>query len=306
MASTTTGSPALLTEVYLPGVTEVFYANSAMFDVFPKIMNPVNSSITWAMVNEGTNYAATTSEGGSAPSANVRSDIKLAVSKQAFQVVSEVTHELQYQSDPSKISDVWADTLSKDARLLADIINTTLLSTFESAIAATGSYGGQTRTSYSDGLVSYASSTTKALSVDDIETMVRTLIDANRGVRRSDLMIFASPTLVSQYAKASNNSFDAVRQQIRMQGDKVDGGYGVGSGVTHDGIPFVAMAEMTATSVICGPQLNPEFRGEIHVSRDISISPLGKVARADRALIDADMQFICKAPGKWGVLTNRS
>jgi len=307
MAGTTTSNiPALIVEDYEPGIRETFYEYTAIMKAFPPSQATSGNKETWKFRPVGTDNSQATTEGAPAPSPNVTGAQNLEISKQAFDVVAMLTHEgIDYTNVGG---DPWANELSSATKRLMSKVNTTLMSSFEAAIAAGSTYGGKTRTDYSQALVSYAETSSDSLTLQYIETMVRTLTDADRGNDMSDLALYMSPTLMWKYGKLANQSTGIARSTNREVGGKSDGGvvYTVtGDTPSFEGIPIIPMIGMTATTVVCGPGLSAD---EVKVAETAGprLWDIGKVARDHRALIDCDYVLRVKQPALWGTLTNKS
>ena len=303
MAGTTTsGIPALIPEIYTPIMRATYYANNFPYEHWGVSTPPKGSYVYWKLQTDGTQSAEATTESASAPTANVASVIQMKIAKQSFQVVAQITHEGVDFADTS-MGDPWALAIKHATDDLKDTASTTMITAFEAAIAATGTYGGQTRTSYSSALVSGADSTSEALSISDMSTALRTCTDADRAVPMSELAWYMSPTLGMTYAKISNQNVDTIRSISRMQGDPVDGGYGFGfSGMNFNGVPIYLVPDMTSTSAFLGP------RRDVKIWETVAprIKPLGDTDRSYKALIDTTVNLTVTQPALWYVLTNKS
>lgn len=303
MAGTTTSViPALIPDVYAEMIRATYFTNNDPYNLWTVRTPPVGDSIDWRLQTDGTNNAAATTEGASAPTADVDSVIKATLAKQAFQVVTQITHEGIDYSDRS-MGDPWALAIQHGTNNLKDIASTTMITALETQVGASGSIFGQTRSSYSSALVSGSDSTSEALSLGDMSTAVRTVTDADRAVNMADLEWYMSPTLGQKYAQISNQNIDIIRQVTRVQGAPVDGGYGYGfTGMQFEGIPIKIVRDMTATTALLGP------KNDVIVWESVAprIKPLGDTDRSYKAIIDTVVNLTVTQPALWYELTNKS
>jgi hypothetical protein len=303
----TTDVPALIPEVVEPGIREVFYEYTSIMQAFPPRPGGQNGKVEWDLGDEGTDNAQTTSEGAALPDANIDKTLTLTQNIQVYDVVAKVTQETLDNSGEHGI-DPWTWSTDRAARRLSSKANTTLISEFESAVSSTGTYGGKTRTSHSTALVSYEESTTDSLSYDYMATMMRTLMDANRGVEWGELRIYMSPTLLFRYGKVANQSGTVARATNRQVGATSDAGlvFGANGGTPEfEGVPIVPVVGMTSSTVVMGPG---GMVDECKIAEQYGprIMPLGKVARDNRAVIDCAYKLRIRQPALWGKLTNKS
>jgi len=302
--STTTNLTAFVpTEKYQPGILKTFYENPFL-SLFPKMPISEGTRAVWRALTDGTSYAAATTEGAAAPSADVGAAIQMYVAMTRYHVAASQTHEVRNQLDKS-VGDPMAMAVMEASKRLRDLVSTTELAVFEAACDNAGSYGSQTRSSYANLLQSTEETTSASLSIAYMDTAVRTLTSPDRGLTYSDLAVYTAPTLAHKYAKIANQPLDATRTITRAQGAPVDGGYGV-SNISHEGIPFIVVPEMTSTTLIVGPKPgHPEgaFMAEGWAPRAY---PLGKSGGTDEILIDTMCKLIVKKPYNFYKMTNKS
>lgn len=313
MAGTTVAAvPALVPELYEPGIRDSFYSSTAVFDQWKPQKAVEGGNERWPMGTDGTDYARATTEGGTPPNSNVDSAIKLYVALQAFEVVAELTHESQADARRDGI-DPWLWSINRQMKYLIAKVNTTLLATWEASIAPSGTYAGQTRTSYSSALVSGAEATTASLTYDYLATALRTCLDSKNNELK-DLALYCSPTGLFRYAKVANLSTPVARVISRDASQPSDAGMVFtinGQPPSFESIPIKVVNGMTTTTFIMGPGLVP---GEVKVAEGMNpdgsygpkIYPLAKDGRTDKALIDCRYQIRTKQPALWYILTNKS
>ena len=300
--TTLSGIAALNPEIYTPIMRATYYSNNFPYEHWGVSTPPKGDYVYWRLATDGTQSGEATTEGASAPTANVASVIQMKIAKQSFQVQAQITHEAVDFADTS-MGDPWALAIKHATDDLKDTASTTMLTALEAAISATGSYGGQTRTSYTSALVSGADSTSEALSISDMSTALRTVTDADRAVPMDQLAWYMSPTLGMTYAKISNQNVDTIRSITRAQGAPVDGGYGYGfSGMNFNGVPIFLVPDMTSTTALLGP------RNDVKVWEAVPprIKPLGDTDRSYKALIDTTVNITVTQPALWYKLTNKT
>lgn len=313
MAGTTVSAvPALIPTLYEPGIRDSFFSSTEIFKQWAPTKAVDGGYDRWPMGTDGTDYARATTEGGTLPNSNVDSAIKLEIALTAFEVVAEMTHEAQADARRDGI-DPWLWSISRATKYLIAKVNSTLLTTFEAAIAAASTYGGQTRTSYTSALVSGAEATSASLTYDYLATALRTCLDSTNNEYR-DLALYLSPTGLFRYAKVANLSTPVARTVTRSADQRTDAGlvYTInGEPPSFEGIPIRVINGMTSTTYIIGPGLKP---GEVKVAEGMNpdgsygpkLYPLAKDGRTDKALIDCRYQVRVTQPALWYKLTNKS
>jgi len=309
MTTGTTQTPLteLVPDLQEPGVRSVFKAKNAIMNTFSPQPGASNGTVKWILGDIGTDNAETTSEGATLPDPNVSETMELSIATQTYDVVAKVTQEAIDRATDQGIN-AWTYALNEAAIRLGNKANVTMMTEFESAVDSTGAYGGLTRTSYPEALVSYKESTTDSLSDAYLEAMMLALMDGDRQVDWSDLRLYMSPTMLFKYGNLANQSTTFARSTNRQVGGKSDAGLvfsTTGDIPSYNGVPIVVMNGMTATTIIMGPG-GMAGEGKTVEEYGPRIKPLGKVDRTERAVIDCSYKFRIKQPALWGKLTNKS
>jgi hypothetical protein len=283
-------------------MVEAFYSNGFMFNApgIQQIRNPPKSdSYTWRASRTGSRFAQASTEGASAPTYNIASVIKLEVAYTRYDVSGSVTTEAIAEARSADPVAIVLDQMRKD---LLDKISVTELAVVEAAMDNSSTYAGQTRSSYTDVISSGEDSTSEALSISDIETGVRTLLDADLGARYEDMIMYASPTLCQKYAAIANKPFDANRVITRAQGAGADGGYGKITMLEHNGIPIVMAPDLTSTTWLITVTNNVKMVELM----PLKLSALAKVNGADNYLLEWMGKAIVERPSLAYKLTSKT
>lgn len=292
-----------LNAVYAPSAQVTLYENNRLFQLFPPKSDGAGSdgNIRWKVRTTGTLAAQATTEGASAPASNVKQEIGLYIPFVRYDAVAELSTEAQV-FNPGDFGDPLVDAINLAARDLRDVACDALVLALVNSIGTSSTYGGQTRSSYSDALVSGADTSTAAISEALLDAAVLNLIDAAKGLSYDDLLILASPTLCGTMNKRFGTPVGAHNVTVRMQGDAPDGGFGRIDEGSYNRIPIRSVPRMDANTVL----LVPRSLISIHDCGSIKISNLGKVGGTDRAYLEYFAAIKCEIPAWCYKLTNKS
>jgi hypothetical protein len=298
MATTTsTDLIAYVTEALVPEEVSTFFSNNTLTSLFPPEPAPPGDSIDWA-VNYGpsTNYATTYGEDDAAPQPNVEVVLNPEVAKQPFAVTAKISNvALDYLRDNRAGLDMLTWDIKQKTRQLLDLVNTTLLSTFETtAIDATATYGGVVRATYTAwGSYESAVNTTHALS--QLEDMYEALLDNDRAVNVGDLICLMPFNQITNYSRVSGNL--TTHPTVVLPGQPVDAG--LASRLMFNGVPIIGVPDMTDTVVMMGE------KSQVHIyeTRPVTVTPQGVRGDYQEFLITCNYQIAVMNPAKWGKVT---
>lgn len=264
----------LMPEEFLPQVVEAFYKSTELFQVFgmPESYAGNGDSIRAAMnVGESSSNAAAVSEDGVLPDINESSHIELVVANSTVAVTGKISDEAIAEGRgtyASEISDRTAD--------LINYVQSSLISTIESSVNSTGNYGGQTRTSYTAGLVSGYDSTntglTEAYMQGALEWLETPSIGSRRRTLRSNMVCLANVDMYYKMAAllgpAAGNPF------VQGPGAPFDAGidYFGGERFRWNGIEIIQVPSMTTGTVLLGDKSTIKIKETMPVE----IVPLAK------------------------------
>lgn len=240
-----------LPQEFLSELIQSFYTNTLAFKLFgsPESWGSKGNNVNWTVdVGATTNNAASVAEGGALPSANVSVQAEASVALTTYASVGNITDQVAWRSAN--------DATGKDGRdrrnELINVVNAALLSLFEGSIDATGSYGGLTRTSYTNALVSGEATHGGTITAELLEAGIEWLMTTDAGGRnktmRENMIIVAEDTFYFDILKLCEPSASHVEQQA--------GDFGTifhnGAARTFNGIPVVQGTGLSSGFIAIG------------------------------------------------------
>jgi hypothetical protein len=302
MAGSETSSKVLNT-IYQPSAQVTLYENNKLFKLFPPVSDGIGTdgNYRFKVRTTGTLYGEASTEGASLPSSNIAKEIGLYHPYVAYQAVAQLTHEAQMYNSRA-FGDPMANEVMLAAKNIRDVACDALVTELEAAVGTGATLYGTTRSSYTDWSTPGTDTSSVAISETLLDAAMLNLIDAAKGVSYDELIILASPTLVTAMNARFNKPLGAHRIITRAQGDAVDGGFGRVDESSYNGVPIYSVDRMTATSLIIAPR----WAIKIHDCGPINVFDVAKVSRSDTKALEYYCCLTVEVPTWCYLMTNKS
>jgi|FLOH01.1.fsa_nt_gi hypothetical protein len=302
MAATTTTAAEVIRPIVREGYTEAVYRNSSLVPIFLAAQGGAprpsggDTSRRWKVNSAGNTSVETYSEGGVAPASGEQTWVSAAVAYTHFRIMVEITGHLRaaLQSDQGYVNAL-AEEFALGQRDIVDLINTTYMSGtngMETAVDSTTAYAGITRGSASY-FESAETAVSGALAVTDLEDLVETMLDNDRGAS-AEYMRWFMP-----YNQATNiyRLTGTPAQQMISDSDKAPAFLRQ----TFGGIPMSPLGDFTNTVIILA-DLAPGM-WEVVEHEGFMVHDQGRNADADLSMVTYRGGLVCLDPKLQGKLT---
>jgi hypothetical protein len=292
----------IIPQEFLPGIKTQFI-NSEVFRLFgtPETWSGKGTSVRLPVnIGNTSSNAGVIAEGAALKAADDSTHAEAAFALATYNASGECSWQSQ-KAGVGALESIVADVTDN----LVNAVNVALISSLEGSCAATGTYGGLTRTSYASWGVSGADGTDLALTETNLETALEWLLTATAGGRKSskreNLAIFANPDMYFKIMKLVDPS--ATRPYVRPANMPYDGGNIFVDGMqnTWNGLPVVSVQGMTTGTVIMG---DPSYVKPYQAS-DLEVIELGKTTLDNDFTMAWYGNLVNTNPSQFYILTDK-